>query len=175
MAGRKAPHKDRKKANQFVVEGRQHHLLDRRDSCGGPPTLEFLSYTPRSIPGQSTCPGFSPSNASESRKSRNLDFQSYIKHDTLQGSGFSTKLMRLDTLRAADVYLSPSEALNSSRSNRRLHRAVQTVGVVGLPPPQLPELHRAAQHLKRHWLLGFRGGGPPAAEKVLTRQPQSAK
>ncbi len=98
------------------------------------------------------------------RRARNIGFDAYIKHDVLKGSGFSTKLLKLDMLRLASAYPSPSEALNSCRSNRRLHRSVQTVGVVGLPPPQLEELHFAAEHMKRHWLLDFRrlggnGGG----------------
>ena len=89
---------------------------------------------------------------SEPCKSRECSFDSYIRHEVLNGTGFSIKLMQLDTLRTFGSYPSPSEALDSSRSNRRLHRAVQTVGLVGLPPPQLQEHHHAAQHLKRTWL-----------------------
>ena len=87
------------------------------------------------------------------RKPREIGFDAYIKHDVMNGSGFSTKLLKLDMLRLASAYPSSSEALNSCRSSRRLQRSVQTVGVVGLPPPQ--ELHFAAEHMKRHWLLDF--------------------
>jgi hypothetical protein len=93
------------------------------------------------------------------RKARDIGFDAYIKHDVLKGSGFSTKLLKLDMVRVANAYPSPSEALNSCRGNRRLHRSVQTVGVVGLPPPQLQELHFAAENMKRHWQLDSRRPG----------------
>ena len=58
----------------------------------------------------------------------------YNRLPVIQGSGFSLRLQKPAGLRANDVYPTPSEAVNSSRTNPGLQRAVRGVGVVGCRP-----------------------------------------
>ena len=47
----------------------------------------------------------------------------------MQGSGFSLRIRRPAGLRDDGVYPTPSEAVNSSRTNPRLQRAVRGIGM----------------------------------------------
>jgi hypothetical protein len=70
----------------------------------------------------------------------------YQRLPVMQGSGFSLRIQRPAGLRADGVYPTPSEAVNSSRTNPRLQRAVRGIGVVG----RRPSIARTRESSPRH-------------------------
>ena len=117
--------------------------------------------------------GQQPADLPSARRPRRADWRParadrYRRQEVLRGAGFSAMLLGLDPVRADAAARLPTaaEALGNPRFNRRLQRAVQTVGAVGLPPPRLDELYFAAEGLKRQWVMQYRLEPRPPADRA---------